>query len=204
MISHLLYLRGPPGMAHICHANFLQSGTPGNANSSLHQSGVLVASVFHITHLHNSPTGGSGGDSSSLELSTNLVRKEVTPGSNSSGLPRSKSSGVSSSPMEPIFSLVSGWLVGMLLNDIDTASFCILWTHMFRSLCFSHRSLQPPATSRKGGSLAFLSPLQGQQQQPMPFGELLSCWPGSVPLRFPSLQVLHSFGVRGLWIRALW
>ena len=73
--------------AHICHANFLQSGTPSNANSSLHQSGVSVASAFYITHSRNFPTGCTGGDSSSSELSTNLVRKEVTPGSNSSGSP---------------------------------------------------------------------------------------------------------------------
>ena len=77
--------------AHICNANFLQSGTPSNANSSLQQSEVSVASAFHITHFGNSPTGGSGGDSTSLELSTNLVRKEVTPGSSSGSLPRSES-----------------------------------------------------------------------------------------------------------------
>ena len=47
--------------ALICHANFLQLGTPSNANNSLHQSGVSVASAFHVTHSCNSPTGGSGG-----------------------------------------------------------------------------------------------------------------------------------------------
>ena len=73
--------------AHICCANFLQSGTPSNANNSLHQSGVLVASAFHVTHSWNSPTGGSGGGPSSSELSIDLVRKEVTPHSNSSSLP---------------------------------------------------------------------------------------------------------------------
>ena len=73
--------------ACICHANFLQSGTSGSDNSSLHQLGVLVASAFHITHSCNSPTGGSGGDSSSSELSTDPVRKEVTLGSSSGSSP---------------------------------------------------------------------------------------------------------------------
>ena len=73
-----LALLGWLNEARICHANFLQLGTPCNANNSLHQSGVLVALAFHVTHSHNSPTGGSGGGPSSSELSANLVRKEVT------------------------------------------------------------------------------------------------------------------------------
>ena len=75
---------------------FFQLGTPGNANNSLHQSGVLVVLAFHVTHLQSSPTDGSRRGPSSSELSSDPVRKEVTPGSNSGGSSRSKSSGVSS------------------------------------------------------------------------------------------------------------
>ena len=102
--------------ACICHATFLQLGTPGNANSSLHQSGVPVASAFHVTHSCNSPTGGSGGDPSCSGLFADQVRKEVIPGSNTSGLPRSESSGVGSSSPDPIFSLASGKVVWVSLN----------------------------------------------------------------------------------------
>ena len=93
--------------ACICDANFLQSGTPSNANNSLHQSGVLVASAFYVTHSCNSPTGGYGGGPSSSELFTNPVRKEVTPGSNCGGSPRSESSGVGSSLLDSGLSPVS-------------------------------------------------------------------------------------------------
>ena len=123
--------------AHICHANFLQSGTPGNANSSLHQSGVLVASAFHVTHVHNSSTGGSRGGPSSSELSTNLVRKEVAPGSNSGRSARSESSGVSSSSRDPISSLASGKVVWVSLNCTWCCLFlhsvdpCIRWSLLF-------------------------------------------------------------------------
>ena len=100
-----LALLGWLNEAHICHANVLQSGTSGNANSSLHQSGVLVALAFYIVHACNSPIGGSGGGPSSPKLSTNLARREVAPGSNSGGLPRSESSGVSSPPLDLVCSL---------------------------------------------------------------------------------------------------
>ena len=102
-----LALLGWLNKAHTCHAHFLQFGTPSNTNNFLHQSGVSVILAFHVTHSHNSPTGGSRGGPSSSELSINLVRKEVTPGSNSGSLPRSESSGVSSPLLDPVFSLAS-------------------------------------------------------------------------------------------------
>ena len=77
-------------------ANLLQLGTPSTANNSLHQLGVLVISAFHITHSQNSPNGGSGGGPCSSKLSADPLRKEVTPSSNSSGSPKSESSGVGS------------------------------------------------------------------------------------------------------------
>ena len=88
-----LALLGWLNEACICCVNILQSGTSSNTINSLHQSGVLVASAFHVTHSHNSPTGGSGWGPSSSELSTDPARKEVTPGSNSGGSPRSESQG---------------------------------------------------------------------------------------------------------------
>ena len=78
------------------HANLVQLGTPSTTNNSLHQLGVSVISAFHLTHSWNSPNGSSGGHPSSSKLSADPLRKEVTPGSNSSGCPKSESSGVGS------------------------------------------------------------------------------------------------------------
>ena len=75
-------------------ANLLQLVTPDTANNSLHQSGVSVISAFHVTHLWNSPNGSSGVGPFSSELSSDPLRKEVTPGSNSGSSARSESSGV--------------------------------------------------------------------------------------------------------------
>ena len=88
-----LALLGWPNKACTFCANLLQLGTPGTANNSLHQSGVLIVSAFHVTHLQNSPNGSSGGGPSSSKLSTDPLRKEVTPGSNSGSSPRSEIQG---------------------------------------------------------------------------------------------------------------
>ena len=56
-VFHLLHLLGPSGMAneaHICHANILQFGTPGNASNSLHQSGSWAPWPF-MSPIHLTP-----------------------------------------------------------------------------------------------------------------------------------------------------
>ena len=86
--------------AHIFCASLLQLGIPSNANNSLYQSGVSVISAFHVTHLQSSHTGSSGGGPSSSELSTDPLRKEVTPGSNFGSSLNSKLSVVASPSLD--------------------------------------------------------------------------------------------------------
>ena len=47
--------------AQTCLTSFLVSSSPGTADSSLHQSGVLHIWAFHMTHPAKSKTAGSSG-----------------------------------------------------------------------------------------------------------------------------------------------
>ena len=103
-----LALLGWLNKACIFCTNLLQLGTPNTTNNSLHQSGVSVVSAFHVTHSWSSHTGSSGLGPYSSELSTDPLRKEVTPSSNSGSSPNSKSSAVTSPSPDPRLSW-GGW-----------------------------------------------------------------------------------------------
>ena len=118
-------------------ASLLQLGTPGTANNSLHQSGVSVVSAFHVTHLQSSHTGSSGGGPSSSELSTDPLRKEVTPSFNSGSFPNSKSSAVASTSPDSGLSQ-GGWQGAELLVNhtwqcllLHSVAPCIWWSLLF-------------------------------------------------------------------------
>ena len=147
--------------------SLLQLGTPSTANNSLHQSGVSVTLAFHITHLQSSHTGLS-----SSELSTDPLRKEVTPSSNSGSSP-TPSNQWSPPPCQTLdFLEVGGREQGCQWITPGNASSCTLWLPASSGL-YSLTSPLLLANSRGRDGSAFLFLPSGQQQWPVPSGGLL-------------------------------
>ena len=110
-------------------ANFLWSSFSDTIDSSVHYSGVLHLLAFHGAHQLNSVTGGSGDVSSpsSLEVSSNPLRKEGTIGFSSGS-----SSKFEPLPLDPcslgfVWGLAEWFKIGWSSNQT--------WQHLF--ICHS-------------------------------------------------------------------
>ena len=154
---------GSPKEACPSLASFLQSSIPGTVNNLVHQSRVSHFSTFHGTHWLNSKTAGSRGilSPSSLEVSSDPLRKEASASFSSGGSSKSEPSLVAPSSLGPVFRS-AGWLGQGGLQTAPTSISSFALPYFIPSSPFSW--ILPLVLSGSGRDLAYLL-LKGSHHQ---------------------------------------